>query len=80
MAPVLDRAMHDNPYVYIKSHPQGSEISPRIELHISTTARNADTGKKRVARALMQLSEMVKLKGGSARASKPRSANLAHSG
>ncbi len=64
IAPIIDQVMHDNPYVYIKSHPTGAETTPRIELHLSITTEKAEMAKKRVGRALMQLSEMVKAKSG----------------
>jgi molybdenum cofactor synthesis domain-containing protein len=64
MAPLIDQVMHDNPYIYIKSHPLGAERKPRIELHLSTTAGDVEKAKKRVCRALIQLSEMVIAKGG----------------
>jgi len=70
MAPLIDQAMHDNPYVYVKSHPMGGEKKPRIELHLSTTAEESETAEKRVGRALMQLSELVKAKGGKTKTSK----------
>ena len=64
MAPLIDHVMHDNPYIYIKSHPMGAEKKPGIELHLSTTVGNVQTAKKRVGRALIQLIEIVKAKGG----------------
>jgi len=64
MAPLIDRVMHDNPYVYIKSHPRGEERTPRLEFHLSTTAENSNVAKNRVSKALIQLSEMIQLKGG----------------
>ncbi|MFP3985074.1 MAG: nicotinamide mononucleotide deamidase-related protein [Candidatus Bathyarchaeia archaeon] len=64
MAPLIDQVMHDNPRIYIKSHPMGTEKKPQIELHLSTTAEDVEIAKKRVGRALMQLSEMVRAKGG----------------
>lgn len=64
MAPLIDQVMHDNPYVYIKSHPIGAERKPKVELHLSTTAEDVEKAKKRVTRALIQLSEIVKAKGG----------------
>jgi len=67
MAPLIDRVMHDNPYVYIKSHPRGGEKIPRLEFHLSTTAENSDLAKNRVSKALIQLSEMIQLKGGKIR-------------
>ena len=77
MAPLIDNVMHDNPYIYIKSHPMCAEKKPRIELHLSTTAENVETAKKRVGRAFMQLSEIVKAKGGKTRTSKAKK-TLAH--
>ncbi len=64
MAPLIDQAMHDNQYIYIKSHPMGAEKEPSIELHLSTTAENIETAKERVSRALVQLSEVISAKGG----------------
>lgn len=64
IAPLIDRVMHDNPYVYIKSHPMGDERKPRIELHLSTTAEDEEVARKRVKRTLMELSEIVKENGG----------------
>ncbi|UCE15488.1 MAG: nicotinamide mononucleotide deamidase-related protein [Candidatus Bathyarchaeota archaeon] len=64
IAPLIDRVMHDNPYVYIKSHPRGEETIPHIELHFSTTAENTGLAKKRVSKTLLQLSELIQEKGG----------------
>lgn len=64
VAPMIDEVMHENPYVYIKSHPKGGERTSRIELHFSTTARESETAKKRVGRAVVQLSELIRGKGG----------------
>lgn len=64
MAPFIDQVMHDNPYIYVKSHPMGAEKKPKIELHITTTAEDVETAKKRVGKALIQLSEIVEAKGG----------------
>lgn len=64
LAPVIDRVMHDNPHVYIKSHPKETERIPRIEFHISTTAKDSKAARKRVSKALTQLSETIKKKGG----------------
>ena len=67
IAPIVDEVMHDNPYVYIKSHPKGEERISRIELHFSTTTEDTETAKKRVGRAVIQISEMIKKKGGKIR-------------
>jgi len=64
VAPLIDEVMHDNPYVYVKSHPKGSEKVPRIEFHLSTTARESGVARTRVSRALVQLSELLQGKGG----------------
>jgi len=64
MAPLIDQVMHDNPYVYIKSHPKGAERVPRIEFHLSTTAKNSSVARDRVSKALVQLSELIQGKGG----------------
>jgi molybdenum cofactor synthesis domain-containing protein len=67
VAPLIDQTMRDNPYVYIKSHPKGTEKVPRIELHLSTTAEKTETAKNRIGKALIQISEMVQNKGGRAK-------------
>jgi len=64
LAPIIDKVMHDNPYVYIKSHPRGAEKTPHIELHISTTAKNSATARNHVTRALIQITETIQAKGG----------------
>ncbi|KPV61601.1 MAG: competence damage-inducible protein A [Candidatus Bathyarchaeota archaeon BA2] len=64
IAPLIDEAMHDNPYVYVKSHPKGSERVPRIEFHLSTTAEDSSVARNRVSKALVQLSELIQGKGG----------------
>lgn len=64
LAPIIDRVMHDNLYVYIKSHPRGQERIPHIELHLSTTAEDSATAKSRVSRAIVQITETIQAKGG----------------
>jgi len=71
IAPLIDRIMHDNPYVYIKSHPKFEERTPHLEFHLSTTADNSEVAKKRVEKALTQLSEVLQEKGGKIKPSKP---------
>lgn len=72
MAPLIDDVMHDNPYIYIKSHPMSAEKKPKIELHLSTMAEDAEAAKKRVDRALIQLLEIVKAKSGKSKIAKPK--------
>ncbi|MEM2690977.1 MAG: nicotinamide mononucleotide deamidase-related protein [Candidatus Bathyarchaeia archaeon] len=64
LAPLIDLTMHDNPYVYIKSHPKGEEKKPYIEIHFSTTAKDSKIAKDRLGKAIIQLSELIKEKGG----------------
>ena len=71
IAPLIDLVMHDNPYVYIKSHPKFEERFPHLEFHLSTTAGNSEVAKKRVEKALIQLSKGLQEKGGKIKPSKP---------
>jgi nicotinamide-nucleotide amidase len=64
LAPLIDITMHDNPYVYIKSHPRGAEKKPHIEIHLSTTAKDSKNAKDHLGKAIIQLSELIKEKGG----------------
>jgi molybdopterin-biosynthesis enzyme MoeA-like protein len=67
LAPLIDKVMHDNTCVYIKSHPKGEENIPHIELHFSTTAKDSRTGKSRLGEAIIQLSELIEKNGGKVR-------------
>jgi len=64
MAPLIDKVMHSNPHVYIKSHPKGTERVPRIEFHLSTTATDSVAARQRVTKALFELTELIQGKGG----------------
>lgn len=70
LAPLIDRVMHDNPYVYIKSHPRSEEEKPHIELHFSTTAKDSKNAEERVEKAIVQLSELIERTGGKLRKTK----------
>jgi len=73
MAPLIDRVMHDNPYVYVKSHPSRTgEGKPHLELHLSITAENSTTAKNRVIKALIQMTELAQMKGGKIKPSKTK--------
>ena len=73
MAPLIDTTMHDNPYVYIKSHPSRTgEGTPHLELHLSTTAQDVNTAKTRVTKTLMQITDLAQMKGGKIRISKTK--------
>jgi molybdenum cofactor synthesis domain-containing protein len=73
LAPLIDQVMHDNPYVYIKSHVyikspvQIEGQKSHIELHFSTTADDSETAKNRLNKAIAQLSELVQENSGKIR-------------
>ena len=64
VAPLIDMVMQNNPYVYIKSHPKGTERIPIIEFHLSTTAKDVTNARRMVSKALVQLTELIQGKGG----------------
>ncbi len=64
MAPIIDKVMHDNPHVYIKSHPKGGERISKLEFHLSTTAESPSVARKLLSKAFVQISEFVLKKGG----------------
>jgi molybdopterin-biosynthesis enzyme MoeA-like protein len=64
LAPIIERVMRDNSYVYIKSHPKGAEMTPQIELHLSTRANDSTTARNRVSRAIIQVTNNIEAKGG----------------
>jgi len=58
--------MHDNPHIYMKSHPKAAEPIPLIELHITTTSESKEEAKTRVETAAIQISNMITEHGGKA--------------
>jgi len=72
LAPLIDKVMHDNPHVYIKSHPRGEEKKPHIELHFSTTAKNSISAKKTIGKVIVELSELIEKTGGKIKLQKNR--------
>jgi molybdenum cofactor synthesis domain-containing protein len=64
LAPLLNRVMHDNPQVYIKSHPKGVEGSSRIELHLTTSAEMLQVAKNRIEKAANEISQYIIKSGG----------------
>jgi molybdenum cofactor synthesis domain-containing protein len=73
LAPLIDQAMHDNPYVYIKSHVytkspvQVEGRESHIELHFSTTTDDPETARNHLDAAVSRLSELVQKNGGKIR-------------
>jgi molybdenum cofactor synthesis domain-containing protein len=59
LAPLIDKVMHDNPLVYIKSHPKGRENIPHMELHISTSAENTIEADAILQKAASELSDLI---------------------
>ena len=72
LAPLIDQTMHDNPYVYVKSHPRGEEEKPHIEIHLSTTAKESKTAQDRLEKVIVQLSALIEQTGGKVRPKKVR--------
>jgi len=70
LTPLIDDVMQDNPTVYVKSHVYvrshtGSEAKkPQIELHLSTTARNAKAARSCLDDAAAQLARLMEKNGG----------------
>ena len=64
LAPLIDTVMHDNPFVYIKSHPKGRENKPHMELHFSTTGKPTENPEARLNKAASQLSALIAKTGG----------------
>jgi nicotinamide-nucleotide amidase len=64
LAPLIDKVMHDNPLVYIKSHPKLEEGKPHIELHFSTSGKPTEKLEEKLEKAAAQLSDLIKKTGG----------------
>ena len=64
LAPLIDIVMHDNPQVYIKSHPKGRENKPHMELHFSTSGKPCEKPEERLQKAAAQLAELIEKSGG----------------
>ncbi|MGD0159036.1 MAG: nicotinamide mononucleotide deamidase-related protein [Candidatus Bathyarchaeia archaeon] len=73
LAPLIDRVMHHNPHVYVKSHVYTKSVAQvegkrsHIELHFSTTADDPETAKNRLDKSVSELSELVRKNGGKIR-------------
>jgi molybdenum cofactor synthesis domain-containing protein len=64
LAPLIDKVMQDNPFVYIKSHPKGREHKPHMELHFSTSAKRSEKPEERLEKAAVQLAGLIETSGG----------------
>lgn len=61
IAPLIDLTMHDNPDVYIKSHPK---LHHHLELHITTTSKSKKETKNTVEKAIKSISHLISEHGG----------------
>ncbi|KON30159.1 hypothetical protein AC482_04540 [miscellaneous Crenarchaeota group-15 archaeon DG-45] len=59
LAPLIDEAMRENPYVYIKSHPKGEEGRSHIEIHLSTSAEDPQEAQRRLEKAAGTIHELI---------------------
>jgi molybdenum cofactor synthesis domain-containing protein len=64
LAPLIDKVMHDNPGVYIKSHPRGEENKPHMEIHFSSTTKDAEKPEEKLQKAIGQLSSLIEKSSG----------------
>jgi nicotinamide-nucleotide amidase len=64
LAPLIDRVMHDNPRVYIKSHPRGEENKPHIEIHFSIKTKDTEKPEEKLQKATAQLSSLIEKSSG----------------
>jgi len=65
LAPALEEIMRNNPLIYVKSLPRKVGRTFYVELYLSTTAKTTEEAKKRIGKAVMQLSELIRKVGGS---------------
>jgi len=64
LAPLIEQVMHENPYVYIKSHPKISEKTHHIELHFSTACRSQSEARQRIESAIIKITALISERGG----------------
>jgi molybdenum cofactor synthesis domain-containing protein len=64
VAPLIDAVSHDNPHVYVKSHPKLDGRGIWIELHLSTTAESGSEGVTRLSKAADQIRSLIEVNGG----------------
>ncbi|MEM3078476.1 MAG: nicotinamide mononucleotide deamidase-related protein [Nitrososphaerales archaeon] len=65
LAPLIDKALANNPFVYIKSHPKGHEEGiSKIEIQVTALSEEPSIVKKRVKDALKQLKSIIIERGG----------------
>jgi nicotinamide-nucleotide amidase len=74
LAPLIDKVMHDNPSVYVKSHPRGEESEPHMEIHFSIKAKDTEKPEEKLQKAITQLSSLIEKSNGKVFSDKQTSA------
>jgi molybdopterin-biosynthesis enzyme MoeA-like protein len=64
LAPLIDKVMHDNPDVYVKSHPRGEESKPHMEIHFSIKTKCTEKPEEKLQKATAQLSSLIEKSSG----------------
>ncbi|TRO43985.1 competence damage-inducible protein A [Candidatus Bathyarchaeota archaeon] len=59
LAPLIDKVMQDNPGIYVKSHPRGTEKKPHMEIHFSLTSPDHETAQERIHKAVTQITDLI---------------------
>lgn len=67
LAPLIEEVMKKSASIYIKSHPKGREGGSAIEVHLSTVGAGEEA-RRAVLKALKELEEGVKARGGTVEA------------
>ncbi|HYA77511.1 MAG TPA: molybdopterin-binding protein [Verrucomicrobiae bacterium] len=66
LAPLIDKVMSANKGVYVKSHPMGKEKKPRIEIHLTLTAKQEEKPAEKLLKVMRELASLVEANGGEA--------------
>ncbi len=61
IAPLIDATMHDNPDVYIKSHPK---LRSHLELHFTATSKSKKETENTVEKSIKNISQLIYEHGG----------------
>lgn len=66
LAPLIDKVMHNNKGVYIKSHPMGAENKPHIEIHLTIRSTEKENPTLKLRKAMNELALLVDANNGKA--------------
>jgi molybdenum cofactor synthesis domain-containing protein len=64
LAPLIDKVIHDNPTVYVKSHPKGEENRPHMEIHFYIKCKEAENPEEKLRKTIAQLSSLIEKSSG----------------